>query len=151
MAQNIDYQAVLADLEARRDAYNRTIDKAIHAIRDILTMTAQQERPGQQPSFLLDSSVLPSVSSSVVNDDLKKKSLADASIVQLKEIGEGLTNQDLAALLEAVGFPHGSGNFPNLIGTALWRAMQRGKVYREGRKWYLPEWRRQRSAHGEAK
>jgi hypothetical protein len=52
-----------------------TIDKAIHAIRDILALTAQQERPGQQPSFLLDSSVLASVSSSVVNDDLKKKEL----------------------------------------------------------------------------
>jgi hypothetical protein len=31
--------------------------------------------------------------------------LADASIVQLGAIGEGLTNQDIAALLEALDSP----------------------------------------------
>ena len=48
------------------------------------------------------------------------------------------TNQELAELLKAGGFKTNSKNFPNAIGTNLWREanMERG-IRREGKAWAL--------------
>jgi len=149
MTQPIDYQAVLADLERRRAAFNDAIDAAIGSIRKILALsvvapipqvTVKQSEPKPAPTqFMLDTNVF------------KDMSLADAAIKHLRVVGKPQTNQDIAAALEAAGFPHGSSNFPNLVGTALWRESQKKrltgpKVSRDGRLWHLSEWQEEQSA-----
>jgi hypothetical protein len=129
--QVIDYKAVLIDLENKRATFNQAVDSAIASIKQILALIAA---PPVQPALTFGDLYRNSA-------EYKNLSLAAASIKQLHSAGQPLSNQEIAKALDKVGFTHGAGNFANQVGTALWREKKNGKIYRDGKKWYLAEWR----------
>jgi len=131
MAQIVDYQAVLADLERRRREFNTTIDGAIASIRRMLELTAGITSVVASPQ---------SAPLLAMPKPYKDMSLPKAAVCELAFAKRGMTNQQIADALEKAGFVHGSSNFANLVGTALWRESQKNpKVVREGRQWRLRE------------
>lgn len=127
----IDYERVLADLEARRATFNSAVDGAIQSIRTIISLTAAV--PGAAPSAHLSSRDAGSYLG---------LSLIDAAKKYLADVRKPQTNPQIAEGIEKGGFVHSSKNFTNTVGTALWRAEESGdkEIFRSGRLWYLKEW-----------
>jgi len=138
MAQDIDYKAVIADLQQRRNEFNQAVDASIASLELMLRLWGATSKP---------SATKPPVAvaqpSAVVANPFKNLSLAAAAIKHLQTVGHPQTNQEIAAALDAAGFVHaGSSSFANLVGTALWRVAQgeNAPVTRSGRLWALGQW-----------
>jgi len=141
MAQDtVDYNVVLADLEAKRDA----LDDAIEGIRKMLAMSGLSVSTNGAPgatSFTLDD--IPSNAFHGLN--------IGAAAVKLLDITQKpLSMQAIADALERGGFRHTSKNFVNTVSTAMYRMYQEVDplVVKQGREWGLrawyPGWRRPR-------
>src|SRR5262245_13475970 len=131
---SVDYQAVLADLEARRTAFNRAIDSTIAGIRQILAASGTDLGDVPTSSGITASAAL-------IEGGFLGMSLVDAAKKQLRAVRRKQTNREIADALEAGGFVHTSKEFVNTVGTALWRSVQNGdpEIFRQGRYWLLSE------------
>jgi hypothetical protein len=134
----VDYQAVLADLEARRASFNRAIDGAISSIRQILALTSVTGEVGTGSLKL--NGLAPTVQ--IDTDGFFGLSLVDAAKKYLKVSRRKLTNPEIAEGLDKAGFVHTSKDFTNTVGSTLLRALNQGdkEIFRQGRYWLLSEW-----------
>ena len=138
--ETIDYEKVLADLEARRAAFNSAVDAAINGIRHVLsavaTLPAQPTAgPHTTPTLVSGSSM------SLSPDAFFGMSIAEAAVKYLSVVKRQQRSREIAEALETAGYHHTSTNFTNTVNTALYRrAKDDGDVVRIGRNWALAEW-----------
>lgn len=147
MAQDtVDYNVVLADLEAKRDA----LDDAIEGIRKMLAMSGlsvSTNGAASGTSFTLDD--IPSNAFHGLN-------IGAAAMKLLDITQKPLSMQAIADALERGGFRHTSKNFVNTVSTAMYRMYQEidPPVVKQGREWGLrvwyPGWRRPKGKDAEA-
>ncbi len=125
----IDYSAVLADMEAKRDALSTAIENMrrwLGSASPGVTQAAQRGNGGEIPSDAFFSLSIP---------DAIKKYLG---IVKGKR-----TTNDIAEALEKGGITHGSKNFRNSVSTALYREHDQpnGDIAKVGEgEWGLVDW-----------
>jgi len=129
----IDYDLVISDLEARRKAFNESVDAAINGIRQTMAILGGANSTGASTGL--------SASIAAPNGYLGM-SLLDAAKKALRMTRRPMTNAEIAEALTAGGFLHNSANFTNTLGTSLWRASEGGDrdIVRNGRRWLLREW-----------
>lgn len=127
--EKIDYTAVLADLEARRD----TLEQIIAGIKRML------ETHNREP--LLTSGSLPLEHDSQGSDAFGGMGIAEAAKKHLRTINKPQTTIQIANALERNGFKHESTNFAKNVYTSLYRDIREsGDVVRRNRKWSMSEW-----------
>lgn len=135
MADNafgVDYEAVLADLRAKRDK----LDAAIAGIETMLGISGNGSgSAGAKPN----GDELPD---SVEHDTFWRMSVPDATRKFLAMKKRPQSTKEIAAALEKGGVLHSSKDFPNTVGTVLTRIDQRGGdiVKLERGKFGLAEW-----------
>jgi len=139
--QTIDYEAVVADLEAKRAAFNSAVDGAIAGIKHVLGAIAAM--PGS-PQVIATATV-PSGAvvhpASVTPDTFFGLNLAESAIRYLQIVKKQQTTREITDALEAANFHHQSSNFVNTVNTALYRRERdEADVVRIGRNWALAEW-----------
>lgn len=129
MAMTIDYDAVIADLEARRATFNQATDQAIIGIRQILSLST-------------GAGMVAALADATNGADFFGLGLVDAVKKLLRQSRRKMSNKEIADALEKGGFIHTSKDFSNTVGTALWRAEKDGDagLFRQGRFWLLDEW-----------
>lgn len=136
----IDYNNVLADLEAKRDSLN----DAIEGIKKMLAISGSGLTAANGDVDQIDAS-------DVRHGSFLGLNIADAALKLLAAAKKPMTSRSIAETLEKAGFHHTSKNFVNTVNTALYR-MSLGddptviRIGREGwglRVWY-PGWRRPR-------
>lgn len=133
--ENLDPEAMIQQLEARRAAFNTATDAAVSALRRLLEFGSIGVGVGSNGS--------PSASAvSVGPDEFYGLSVAEAAKKYLRNARRKMTNKEIADGLDALGYIHNSKDLPNNIGTALWRAEQSNDpdLFRHGRYWLLTEW-----------
>jgi hypothetical protein len=124
----IDYEAVLADLEAKKTS----IEAAIAGIRQMLNLGAQ---------LGVGSAGTKGVESNAVESDtFFGMSIGEGAKKYLRMIKRKQTAAKIAEALEAGGFQHTSKSFPNTVRTTLLRMAVDGDVVQVGKEWGLPEW-----------
>ena len=144
--ETIDYERVIADLEAKRTTFNTAIDNAIQGLRHVAT--AMSTLPSGSPD------VLPQTPAGVLTPDaFFGMGIAQAAVKYLKSVKKQQSSKEIAEGLERANFHHTSKNFGNTVNTALGRrAEDDGDVVKIGRKWALAEWypgrRRSKSKNG---
>ena len=131
MAQRIDYQTVITDLEAKRARMNAEFDSAIRAIRQIVAMEGVSNV--QTSLFSVSGVTTPQPKRYAVG------SMVDMAIKHLASVGGGpVPNMELARALDQGGFPHRSKNFPNTLNSILHRrARTVGDVRKTDGGWQL--------------
>ncbi len=132
MSINIDYQAMLADMEARRDALNRSIDDLRLGL-GLGPGGDNAPRPSQSGS-----------SSQAVASDLPKgallnKSIPDAIKLYLKSVAAKRTSREITDALQAHGVVSLASNFSSVVFTALKRLQQSKEVLQFEDGWGLAE------------
>ncbi len=126
MPDLIDYEAVLADLEAKKTA----LESAINAIRQMLNLGAQAAiTPGSRLS-----------EASIESDTFFSMSIGDAAKKFLRITKRKQPAVKIAEALDAGGLAHTSKNFPNTVRTTLLRLETEGEVVQVGKDWGLAEW-----------
>ncbi len=134
-----DPQAVIAQLEARRTAFNAATDEAISALMRLAAVAGIG-------GVVMDGIGIPNASGPNLNyqspDSYYGLAVSEAAKKYLRSARRKLTNKEIADGLEAVGFIHNSKDLANNVGTALWRAEREGDtdLVRHGRYWLLTEW-----------
>ena len=148
----VDYDAVIADLEAKRAAFNASIDGAINGIRHVLSAIAVLPvAPGVAP-HIPSTAVVGGQPSAVTPDVFFGLSLAEAVIKYLQIVKKQQTTREIADALEAANYHHTSQNFVNTVNTALYRRTRDEQdVVKIGRHWALAEWYPGRRKAGHAK
>jgi hypothetical protein len=125
-AEVIDYEAVLADLEAKRAA----LDSAIIGIRQVLSLgalsTAIQTGSKEQ--------------SAIESDSFFGMSIGDAAKKYLRMMKRKQPAAKIAEALDFGGLQHTSKSFPNTVRTTLIRLESEGEVVQVGKEWGLAEW-----------
>ena len=135
----IDYQAVLADLEKKRD----DLDRAIAGIR-LLIGLPQSSSPGPVSEPLIGPSVGPPAPRSsgetrIPSDAFFGMSIPAAAHKFLSMRKRPATSPEIAEALEAGGYPHQSSNLSNTINTALTRNPDMFAKVKRGT-WGLRSW-----------
>lgn len=134
--ENIDYKAVIVDIERNRAAMNAKFDVAIAAIRQIIGISGTDH---QQALHSLPS--LPTAE--FANKPYRDLGMVDAAKHHLSIAKRHVPNVELAAALVSGGFPHKSKNFPNTLNSVLWRrAKTVGDITKSKHGWGLSEWKR---------
>lgn len=132
--ESIDYNKVLADLEAKRDALNDAIEgirKMLGVVASPLTEGLIEYEPGDIRAGVFLS-----------------MNIGDAAMKLLTMRKQPMSTRAIADALEQGGFHHTSKNFINTVNTALYRlgAGDDPILVRVGREWGLrtwyPGWRR---------
>jgi hypothetical protein len=136
----IDYEAVIADLEAKRSAFNAWVDATLQGLRQI--QAAMSSIPATQT---LNLPTIPSgailTPPSLTPDAFFGLNLAEAAIKVLQTVKKQQTTRELVDALETANYHHTSQNFVNTVNTALYRRERdEGDVVRIGRNWALAEW-----------
>lgn len=139
-SQNLDYEAVLLDLEDKRRAMNKRFDAAIAAIRQVLVLERGDRQP-PLPSPRINprpNSVGPSLGGNQ-HGPYQGRSLVDAALAYLEKSGGGpIPNVALARALEAGGLEHKSKSFPNTLNSVLRRyAATKGDLQKGPQGWML--------------
>ena len=122
--EDIDYDAVLADLEAQRDA----IDKAIFGIRVML----KARRRGIAGSSEEAAGPIPP-------DAFSEMTVSAAILKYLSMDRKPRSNSEIAEALKSGGIKTESATFPSTVSTALGRLLKKGGVSKRKRKWTLKE------------
>lgn len=118
-----DYEAVLADLKAKRDQ----IDAAIAAIEAISGIAVGSARPGGAVA--------------IEGDTFFGMTALEAAIKYLGMVKKVQSPTEIAEALEAGGMTHSSQNLANTLYTTLSRsASHNGPVVKVGKNWGLAEW-----------
>jgi hypothetical protein len=129
----IDYQEVLADLEAKRRVINARFDAAAEAIRQVLALQGIQP---VLPGILTPKESRPAIR--IPHEPYKGLGIVEAAKEHLATVPEPVPNVELAKALENGGFKHKSKNFPNTLNSVLRRrSMAFGDIKKEGRGWTL--------------
>ncbi len=130
----VDYEAVLADLEAKRTALNARFDAAEAAIRQVLAMEAQPVLPGMGVSNPIRRS------ERSTERPYSGMTMPNAAIKHLSQYPGPIPNTELAKALEDGGFEHKSKNFPNTLNSVLRRRSNDVGDLRKDRKgWVLSQ------------
>lgn len=132
-APGIDYEAVLADLEARR----ASIDAAIEAVKQFV---GQPGGPGQSttPPLRRTSDALPT---EIRGDTFFRMGIGDAARKYLAMAKAPKSLKEIEAALVQGGIAHGSTNFTASVHTALTRREKQGELVKVKRgQWGLAEW-----------
>lgn len=131
---NANYEAVLADLEAKRAA----IDNAITVIKQVIGMAVDLPAgvPAGEPlnkrTFKPDE---------IPSDAFFNMSVGDATRKYLSMVRQTRSTKDIVETLERGGLTHTSKNFYGTVHTALLRREKEpGDLIRVKRKWGLSEW-----------
>jgi hypothetical protein len=135
MAQDvIDYEAVIADLEAKRTA----LDSVISSLRQLLASGALIAA-GVSGGTVAGKPVDPS---NIRDDAFFGLSIGDAAKRFLEMVKRKQSVKEIADALERGGLPHTSSNFVNTVGTMLNRlAKSDPEMVRVGRgEWGLASW-----------
>jgi hypothetical protein len=137
----VDYEAVIADLETKRAAFNASVDGAINGIRHVLNAIAGlPSGPGVTP-HISSTAVVGGQQAALTPDAFFGLNLADAAIKYLQNVKKQQTTREIADALEAANYHHTSQNFVNTVNTALYRREKEdGDVVKIGRNWALAEW-----------
>jgi hypothetical protein len=126
----VDYEAVLADLEAKRKALNARFDAAEAAIRQVLAMEVQPVFPSMTGANI--------VRNSLTERPYMGLTMVDAAVKHLSLHPGPIPNTQLARALEQGGFEHKSKDFPNTLNSVLRRrAMAVGDLRKEAKGWAL--------------
>jgi hypothetical protein len=149
-SESIDYERVIADLEAKRNAFNLSVDSAIQGIRHVLAaigaLPAAQQITGTHVSST--ATVNPP---SLTPDAFFGLGIAEAAVRYLQIVKRQQMTREIAEALESANYHHTSQNFINTVNTALSRRLKdEGDVIKIGKKWALAEWypgRRTRAIH----
>ena len=142
----VDYEAVLADLESRREA----IERAITGIRSLLAQTSRTGNPNQrtetaEPPENAPARATPagrtSVGRPLGSDTFFGLRVADAARKYLRIVHELQPTQAICDALRAGGLRTHSKNFYSTVYTALQREQHSETGFvRVGRDWGLAEW-----------
>jgi hypothetical protein len=126
----IDYEAVLVDLEGKRDA----LEAAIAAVRTIMQMGAHIGVAVAGAGRQVDPQNLP-------NDAFFGLSIGEAAKKYLNIVKRKQSTREIADALEKGGLPHTSTNFLNTVTTMLSRqARTDSELVKVGRDWGLAAW-----------
>ena len=131
---NVNYEAVLADLRAKRDK----LDAAIAGIEAMLGIAGTTSG-----NAAISVSATGSISSSIVeSDSFFGMSIPDAARKLLSMRKRPQTTQEITDALDVGGLTHQSGDFANTVGSVLNRlGKSDGGVVKLGRaKWGLAAW-----------
>jgi hypothetical protein len=133
VADTIDYEAVLADLEAKR----ASLDTAIAALRVTMNLSASAA-----PGASAMPSAKPIDPASIQDDAFFGLSIGEAAKKYLQMVRRKQSVKEIAEALERGGLPHTSANFVNTVGTMLNRAaLSDPEFVRVGRgEWGLAAW-----------
>jgi hypothetical protein len=141
MGNAVDYEAVIADLEEKRVAFNTAVDGAIQGIRQVLAAInglpsgVQQTPPGTTVHLDMAGGA------SITPATFFGLGLAEAAIRYLQVVKKQQTTREIADALESAHYHHTSQNFVNTVNTALYRRERdEADVVRIGRNWALAEW-----------
>ena len=136
-AELFDLEELIAQLEARRAAFNTATDDAISSLRRLFSFGTTVNMAA------LAAPTTPGAGTAAhAPDEYYGLSVADAAKKYLRTMRRKLTNKEIAEGLDSVGYIHNSKDLPNNVGTALWRAEHQGDqdLVRHGRYWLLTEW-----------
>ena len=136
----IDYEKVVADLEAKRATFNTWVDTAIQSMRQVLA--AVSGIPQAAANTPVGPAGTPSLApASVTPDAFFGLSIGDAAIRYLQIVKRQQSTREIADALVDAHYPHTSQNFVNTVNTALYRrSKDEEDVIRIGRNWALAEW-----------
>lgn len=140
-SQPIDYRAVLADLEQKKEE----IESAIQAVRTLIGVREQPKPKAGPRKDAVSSPDRPGDVGTQAGIDFSDMTLADAAEVYLKKVRQPQTVVEIAKGLERLGFKHTSTYFNNTVRAALTRRVGRevGDFRQVKKKWGLAEWGRQ--------
>jgi hypothetical protein len=125
------YDAVIADLEARRNHLNVTIE----TLRQIRAQADSNALPPLPPLGALVAGGV----AEIAHDAFFEMTIADAAIKYLKIVKQTRSTAEIAKALEAGGLKHSSKNFVTTIRSTLG---QREEFRRVNGEWGLSEWYR---------
>ena len=130
--QPVNYEAVIQDLETKRQLMNARFDAAIAAIRQVLALEGQPTLPGLPATGTRPTPIGES-------RPYRGMKMVEAAKAHLKQAGP-VPNPKLARSLEYGGFQHKSKSFANTLNSVLRRrAEQVGDVKKSGGAWVLVE------------
>lgn len=137
----VDYEVFIADLEAKRAAFNAWVDGAIQNIRQIQAAMAGVPLASNGSTITPGPSTETATPGILTPDAFFGLSLAEAAIKILQTVKKQQTTREITDALEAASYHHTSQNFINTVNTALYRRERdEGDVVRIGRNWALSEW-----------
>ncbi len=140
MAENImDYQTMLADMEAKKTM----LEQAIASLRAAIAAGALGVTSGEV--MTLQSSAVVSLAPGGGGSDIPKgaffgKSIPEAVILYLATVRKKCTGSEIEQGLKKGGIESTSKNFEVIVNTALYRLKAQGKVLRFDDGWGLAEW-----------
>jgi hypothetical protein len=132
VSEPVDYEAVIADLDAKRAA----LDAAIAALRLAVSIGAQvtMGTAGAVPAKPIDPASIP-------DDAFFGLSIGEAAKKYLLMVKRKQSVREIADALERGGLPHTSSNFVNTVATMLNRTAKDQELVRVGRgEWGLAAW-----------
>jgi hypothetical protein len=140
--KEINYQAVIADIERRRAAYNAKVDMVVAQLRQLAGAGTDEEIPGSggQPTV----PDLGMARGEVPRNAFSRMNYPEAVRAYLELTNRKQTARDIAAGLTAGGMHTTSKNFYANVYTTLQRLEEKGIVARPtgGKEWGLAEWYR---------
>ncbi len=140
MGSTVDYDAVIADLEQKRAAFNTAIDNAIQGIRHVLNAINGLPATGL-PGGVTGPLTVEPLPQTITPATFFGLSIAEAAIRFLQIVKKQQTTREIAEGLEEARYHHTSANFVNTVNTALYRRERdEADVVRIGRNWALAEW-----------
>ncbi len=143
--EDVDYEKVVADLEAKRARFNAWVDGAIQNIRQVIAAVSGIP----QNMSIVGSGGLGGFTGTgntvgahvLTPDSLFGLSIAEAAIKILQNAKQQQSTREITDALIAAKYHHTSQNFINTVNTALYRRERDdGDVVRIGRNWALTEW-----------
>lgn len=132
MASEIDYAAVLADLEAKRAA----LDHTIAGIRQMLNLGAEQNPSASTAG--VDRTDQPTTR--VQFDSFFRMTMPDAIVKYLEMSKRPQTVSEITKALQEGGLPTTAKNLMPLVGSRLSRMKSAGEVANVQGKWGLATW-----------
>jgi hypothetical protein len=133
MSTNIDYPAMLADMEAKRDS----LIASIASLRAFLGLSGQGSGDAARSSSGSGHSA--SVASDLPKGALLNKSIPEAIKLYLKSVAAKRTTREITEALQAHGVESLSSNFSGIVFTALKRLKQSQEVLQFEEGWGLAE------------
>ena len=138
--ETVDYEKVLADLEAKRATFNAAVDSAIQGIRHVLSAVAGLQANGPVASHVGGTAAV-QTPSTLTPDLFFGLSIGEAAVKYLAIVKKQQKTREIADGLEGANYHHQSANFVNTVNTALYRRERdEGDVVRIGRNWALADW-----------
>ncbi len=145
--EDVDYERVVADLEAKRARFNAWVDGAIQNIRQVIAAVSGIPQPTSGTLTVASGGQAFTGTGSAAGahaltpDAFFGMSIAEAAIKILQNAKQQQTTREITDALIAAKYHHTSQNFINTVNTALYRRERDdGDVVRIGRNWALSEW-----------